>query len=138
VCLGVCASYIWVIREGYKAQVLGQAETELKAALAEHTGWLARNNERQLLAYEDAVRFRGFDPALTDLKLDVEMEDSEVVEEAAAVEIVAAGNDGVENERVAVEVDVEVKVKVEVEDEASGEVGPISWRDRTPDPQHDL
>lgn len=99
------------IRERYKAQVLGQAEAELKAALAEHTGWLARNNERQLSAYEDAVRSRGFDPALTDLKLSVVMDDeagegeagaAEEAEEVAAAEEAAAADkeeeEGVEEE----------------------------------------
>ena len=94
------------IRERYKAQVLGQAESELKAALAEHTGWLARNNDRQLSAYEDAVRSRGFDPALTDLKLSVEMDDGEAAEEEeeqvaeeveeAEEEVAAAAADGEE------------------------------------------
>ena len=47
------------IRDAYGSRVLGDAEAELRAALAEHTGWLARNNERQLTAYEEAVRSRG-------------------------------------------------------------------------------
>jgi hypothetical protein len=78
------------IRERYKAQVLGQAEAELKAALAEHTGWLARNNERQLSAYVDAVRSRGFDPALTDLNLSVEMDGDAAAAAAAEEEVVEA------------------------------------------------
>jgi small GTP-binding protein len=77
------------IREGYGSRVLGDAEAELRAALAEHTGWLARNNERQLTAYEEAVRSRGFDPALTDLNLgDVIAADG--AEEAAEVEAAMA------------------------------------------------
>ena len=62
-----------VIKDKYNGQVLGAAEKELRAALTEHTGWLARNNEMQLRAYEDAVRSRGFDPSLTNLNLDTEM-----------------------------------------------------------------
>ena len=57
------------IRRGYQAAVLGDARAELRAALAEHTGWLKRNNTNQLRAYEDAVRARGFDPGETDLGL---------------------------------------------------------------------
>jgi hypothetical protein len=57
------------IKRGYQAVVLGDARSELRAALAEHTGWLKRNNTNQLKAYEDAVRARGFDPEETDLGL---------------------------------------------------------------------
>jgi small GTP-binding protein len=57
------------IKRGYQAAVLGDARSELKTALAEHTGWLKRNNTNQLKAYEDAVRARGFDPEETDLGL---------------------------------------------------------------------
>jgi small GTP-binding protein len=57
------------IKRGYQAAVLGDARSELRAALAEHTGWLKRNNTNQLKAYEDAVRARGFDPEETDLGL---------------------------------------------------------------------
>ena len=57
------------IRRGYQAVVLGSARSELRLALAEHTGWLKRNNTNQLKAYEEAVRARGFDPEETDLGL---------------------------------------------------------------------
>ena len=57
------------IKRGYQAAVLGDARSELRAALAEHTGWLKRNNTNQLKAYEEAVRARGFDPEETDLGL---------------------------------------------------------------------
>lgn len=57
------------IKRGYQAAVLGDARLELKTALAEHTGWLKRNNTNQLKAYEEAVRARGFDPEETDLGL---------------------------------------------------------------------
>jgi small GTP-binding protein len=72
------------IRRVYKSTVLGDAETELRSALAEHTGWLARNNSNQLDAYAEAVKARGFDPALTDLGLSdvitaVPTEEAEVV-----------------------------------------------------------
>ena len=56
-------------RRAYETAVLGDARAELRAALAEHTGWLKRNNQNQLAAYESAVRARGFDPAETDLGL---------------------------------------------------------------------
>jgi len=49
------------IRERYESQVLAGAEEDLRAALREHTGWLRRNNERQVSAYDEAVRARGFD-----------------------------------------------------------------------------
>ena len=57
------------LRRAYETAVLGDARAELRAALAEHTGWLKRNNQNQLAAYESAVRARGFDPAETDLGL---------------------------------------------------------------------
>ena len=57
------------IRRAYKQTVLGDAESELKTALAEHTGWLIRNNSNQLNAYAEAVKARGFDPKETDLGL---------------------------------------------------------------------
>ena len=57
------------VQRAYAAAVLGDARAELRAALAEHTGWLKRNNTNQLAAYEDAVRARGFDPEETDLGL---------------------------------------------------------------------
>ena len=57
------------LRRTYETAVLGDARAELRAALAEHTGWLKRNNQNQLAAYESAVRARGFDPAETDLGL---------------------------------------------------------------------
>ena len=41
--------------------MLAGAEEDLRAALREHTGWLRRNNERQVSAYDEAVRARGFD-----------------------------------------------------------------------------
>ena len=85
--------------------MLGDAEAELRAALAEHTGWLARNNERQLTAYEEAVRSRGFDPALTDLNLgDVIAADG--TEEAAEVEA-AMAEAAVQTETVQTETDSE-------------------------------
>ena len=56
-------------RGAHETAVLGDARAELRAALAEHTGWLKRNNQNQLAAYESAVRARGFDPAETDLGL---------------------------------------------------------------------
>ena len=57
------------VKRAYAAAVLGDAQAELRAALAEHTGWLKRNNTNQLAAYENAVRARGFDPEKTDLGL---------------------------------------------------------------------
>ena len=93
------------IRDAYGSRVLGDAEAELRAALAEHTGWLARNNERQLTAYEEAVRSRGFDPALTDLNLgDVIAADG--TEEAAEVEA-AMAEAAVQTETVQTETDSE-------------------------------
>jgi len=75
------------IRAAYRSAVLGDAEAELRAALAEHTGWLARNNERQLEAYAEAVRQRGFDPSETDLSVQGIIRDEDEVErEAAKVE----------------------------------------------------
>ena len=96
--------------------MLGDAEAELRAALAEHTGWLARNNERQLTAYEEAVRSRGFDPALTDLNLgDVIAADG--AEEAAEVEA-AMAEAAVQTEAEAVRAET---VQTETESEADSD-----------------
>lgn len=77
------------IRERYKKEVLGDSEAKLRAAIKEHTGWLARNNDNQLRAYADAVRARGFDPSATDLNL-FEREERIAAEEAAAIAAVRA------------------------------------------------
>ena len=77
------------IRERYKKEVLGDSEAKLRAAIKEHTGWLARNNDNQLRAYADAVRARGFDPSVTDLNL-FEREERIAADEAAAVAAVRA------------------------------------------------
>ena len=77
------------IRERYKKEVLGDSETKLRAAIKEHTGWLARNNDNQLRAYADAVRARGFDPSATDLNL-FEREERIAAEEDAAIAAVRA------------------------------------------------
>uniref|UniRef100_A0A7S0IE60 G domain-containing protein n=1 Tax=Micromonas pusilla TaxID=38833 RepID=A0A7S0IE60_MICPS len=77
------------IRERYKKEVLGDSETKLRAAIKEHTGWLARNNDNQLRAYADAVRARGFDPSATDLNL-FEREERIAAEEDAAIAAVLA------------------------------------------------
>ena len=104
------------IRDAYGSRVLGDAEAELRAALAEHTGWLARNNERQLTAYEEAVRSRGFDPALTDLNLgDVIAADG--AEEAAEVEA-AMAEAAVQTEAEAVRAET---VQTETESEADSD-----------------
>ena len=77
------------IRERYKKEVLGDSEAKLRAAIKEHTGWLARNNDNQLRAYADAVRARGFDPSATDLNL-FEREERIAAEEAEAIAAVRA------------------------------------------------
>ena len=77
------------IRERYKKEVLGDSEAKLRAAIKEHTGWLARNNDNQLRAYADAVRARGFDPSATDLNL-FEREERIAAEEDAAIAAVRA------------------------------------------------
>jgi len=77
------------IRERYKKEVLGDSEAKLRAAIKEHTGWLARNNDNQLRAYADAVRARGFDPSATDLNL-FEREERIAADEAAAIAAVRA------------------------------------------------
>jgi len=77
------------IRERYKKEVLGDSEAKLRAAIKEHTGWLARNNDNQLRAYADAVRARGFDPSATDLNL-FEREERIAEEEAEAIAAVRA------------------------------------------------
>ena len=69
--------------------MLGDSEAKLRAAIKEHTGWLARNNDNQLRAYADAVRARGFDPSATDLNL-FEREERIAAEEAEAIAAVRA------------------------------------------------
>jgi hypothetical protein len=97
------------IKRGYQAAVLGDARLELRAALAEHTGWLKRNNTNQLKAYEEAVRARGFDPEETDLGLG-----AVITAEPEEERLEAEGNSGAVSAE-----DGEAKARDETSDEES-------------------